>query len=1273
MSKYRKLTTVCSAALLTLGLAACGGGGGDGDMTETPPPPPPTYTVALPDGHGLMAGTTTLPQGDTMVGDTTISCPSADGCMLTVAKDPVTGAYTATATGGAVTVAVAAPPPPPPGPDPVQLAAAQDAAKTAWRDARATLAGLAGKESANPAAYQRAVDAVADAKAAYDAAMMAMTVAAAEDARDDAQAANVVAMAQAAMVIASYEAPALETAQMAAKSAADAAKMAHGEAMAALADIEAIKSDDMTSYDTAMAKVAEAQAAYMEAKAASDAAAATSVVADAQAHQRTAEAELAKANAANTDAMKYAGMVQTAYDDRIAAEMKADEQRMMDVADARSAAMGSYMDADADATKAEEAAVAAEAGSPGSAVAAAARDAATEARNAANAAKAAHDAIMDDMTKTEADAEAAKAATAAGTANTQYMVAMNVNDSIQAILRAAELQRQVDVGAARTAAMGSQVDANADAMKAEAAATAAETGDPGSAGAIAARAAATAARNAANDAMAAHDAITDDMSKVQADAKAAEAAAAAGTANSQYATAKAANDVIQSNIIAENNEDQRMLDVTAARTAAMGSYTDADADATKAEMQADSAEDAAPGSPGAIAARTAATAARTAANNAKAAHAAITDDMSKAQADAEAKKAADAATDANTEYMTASTANDVIQNIVAAQIEQQRKSDIADAKAAATAAGTAKTMASEYAKKAEAARDDAHAAYMRAKAGRTDATEAKKQYEAAKAAAEKARKASDDADTAYMAAKMATMDIDDATTEAAMMAKTTAETKQGEAETKRDAAMAYYDSDEEDAMGAKQLAALAETASTAHSLTLLLAANGAHVPDLESTTTTDENAVHVNSVGAAMAAIANAGAGNQAAGTTATATWAGDIAGDPDADPVEEAMPGMFSITVDVAGGDNSPIVSELRASRAAMDMNDDGDTDDAGEARIIQTARAIDALGRFRGYDLWEDDGDATTMTDAARVIVFTNKQQGTPPVTAVPAATARSVVGLEFGNDNVGELSTVTSTGTTITGVTWTPSGETALMGTLSCSTGCSITLGADGAVTNIQGYSFTGSRAAREAVEVAAAMEDNDYLAFGLWLDEADNGDNTFGAFAVGGTDYAVEVQNEVTGTATYSGKAAGAHHRTGDGVNWFDGNARLIANFGVADAAGTISGAISNIRVGGGDPMSTPIYLGQADLTDGDATFNGAAFMGEPTAPGASTHDFDGTWSGSFFGATDDDADTDDVDESVTAPLAAAGTFGVTKSETMGTGDDAMTVIESFVGAFGAHKQ
>ena len=109
MSTRKNFLTACFAAVLATGLAACGGGGDQPDE----PPPPMTYNVALPDGHGLSVGMTTLTMGETMIGGTTISCPAADGCTLTVSQDPVTGLYSGVATGGMVTVAVAPPPTPP--------------------------------------------------------------------------------------------------------------------------------------------------------------------------------------------------------------------------------------------------------------------------------------------------------------------------------------------------------------------------------------------------------------------------------------------------------------------------------------------------------------------------------------------------------------------------------------------------------------------------------------------------------------------------------------------------------------------------------------------------------------------------------------------------------------------------------------------------------------------------------------------------------------------------------------------------------------------------------------------------------------------------------------------------------------------------------------------------------------------------------------------------------------------------------------------------------
>ena len=917
-----------------------------------------------------------------------------------------------------------------------------------------------------------------------------------------------------------------------------------------------------------------------------------------------------------------------------------------------------------------------------------------DARRAKQAADAANQAAMDADTPAaaaaaQADAERAQAAAEAALATASTFV-QAVKDAKAEADRLAEEERQrqemeaaeqkltEDLAAAvsrASAANSAAAMASSSAATAVATVTAMEGATPAhgaSAQASAGRAAAAAAA-----ALAAHaNAISAQNDRDLAAANAAAASAEQAKMDAETALGEI-NMIItglQDDINMEEAERQRMADVASARSAAMQSYMDAADDATKAETAASEAEEAAPGSPGAMAARAAADAARTAANAAKAAHDAITDGMTKAEADAQADEAATQAGNANSGYMTAKAENDEIQNSAAVVAERQRQRDIADATSAASdaamAARTAATNARTAATNARTAANAANAAYMRAMAARTDSDAAKMQADAAAEAATAAENAATAAEMAATAAEEAHMGINpDGSAADAQTAQMTAETKQGEAEGSAGTASTQY-------MTASTARDEAMTDAGNHVLQLFLAANGAHVMDAEGTPA-NETAAHVTSVGAAMAAIANAASGAQAAGTTVTITHPGDTVDNPatEDDPAtletvenNEFSEGMLEITVNVAGTTN--IVAKFGADRAA------DTTATPPVTQRIQTARKIADLGPFQGYELWEDDGNADTgdFADRARAIVFTNKQKGDDSVLAVTAATARTVENVAVDTTTLTKLGT--KSGSTYTGAEYTPSGESALTGTLTCPSGvsCSVdaTTAADGTVTinAVSGYVFTGSRAAREAVTAADATDNNNYLAFGLWLEESDDGaTDTFGSFAVGGTGYAVNVANAVTGTAMYSGNAAGAHHRTGDGVNFFSGDANLTANFGANDAPGSISGAISNIRVNGGAAMSAPIYLGQAALSDGSATFNGAAFMGAPTAPGASTHEFDGTWSGSFFGATDNDTTTTDVDESITAPLAAAGTFGVTKST--GTGDD--MVVESFVGAFGANKQ
>ena len=221
--------------------------------------------------------------------------------------------------------------------------------------------------------------------------------------------------------------------------------------------------------------------------------------------------------------------------------------------------------------------------------------------------------------------------------------------------------------------------------------------------------------------------------------------------------------------------------------------------------------------------------------------------------------------------------------------------------------------------------------------------------------------------------------------------------------------------------------------------------------------------------------------------------------------------------------------------------------------------------------------------------------------------------------------------------------------------------------GVTADPTGYTFTGTRTAKAAVEEDMNM---DYLLFGLWLNEAGDGADSFGAFGGGGQEFTSGNVNPLTGTATYNGSAVGAHHKTGDAVNWFEGDASLTANFGDASDAGTIKGAISNISVNGAAAMSQEINLVSSTISGN--TFSGAAVMGAQTGPGQATHAFGGTWSGGFFNNPAADAEGDDAH-----PGSVSGTFGVTRTDDMGTttGAAAMDddVTESFVGAFGAHKQ
>ena len=415
----------------------------------------------------------------------------------------------------------------------MELADAKAAAMAAWEAARDALASIAGDEAEDPVAYQRAMNALTDAKAAYDAAEAATTSADAEMYRNNAEAARDTAIMQVAAVVYSRDMEAIGVARGAAAQAAQAAKQSYEAAKLALAAVEDFKALDMASYDKAMAQVTAAKTAYEAAMAASNLAADAMLLGDAVAQRDAAQTAKGNADTANTNAMKYADMVQDAEDNALAdARTKANE--------AYEAAKTAAGDARQAADDASDEADAAEAANDGSPAAMDSRTAADEAAEAATMAETARDAAgtakmaADDAATSAAarghqqtaeeeqgnaeghlgtarmklaDAEAAKITaqnTGAGTILLWQQRAVDANDDAQGYAKAArkaadDADAQADAAEADAArAMRARTDyanANAKAMAARNAADAAET-------------AAKAAEEAAADTQAAVDAAT---------------------------------------------------------------------------------------------------------------------------------------------------------------------------------------------------------------------------------------------------------------------------------------------------------------------------------------------------------------------------------------------------------------------------------------------------------------------------------------------------------------------------------------------------------------------------------------------------------------------------------------------------------------------------------------------------------------------------------------------------------------------------------------------
>ncbi len=245
----------------------------------------------------------------------------------------------------------------------------------------------------------------------------------------------------------------------------------------------------------------------------------------------------------------------------------------------------------------------------------------------------------------------------------------------------------------------------------------------------------------------------------------------------------------------------------------------------------------------------------------------------------------------------------------------------------------------------------------------------------------------------------------------------------------------------------------------------------------------------------------------------------------------------------------------------------------------------------------------------------------------------------------------------------------------GTYSCTqdgaTGtCTSTINANGQIVlgggGTDGWTFSGF-----SLNAMTQTPDAAYLVFGWWSRESPAGvDVAALAGSQGTVPSGNDAANEINGTATYKGGAAGkyaVYNPLGDNssAGAFTANAELTADF----TNDRISGELTDF-MSGGEEMDWAVALNAGD-GDGDAS-NGVANItddgisnGTPPSTvwtmGGTADDPRGAWSGNFYGPNSATA------ESTTAtPAAVIGTF--TAMYQVGGLE-----IGQMIGAFGAEEE
>ena len=780
------------------------------------------------------------------------------------------------------------------------------------------------------------------------------------------------------------------------------------------------------------------------------------------------------------------------------------------------------------------------------------------------------------------------------------------------------------------------------------------------------------AAKAASDAAAAAEATEAGVAEAKRQQAIAETKKA--EAEAEKAKAMAANTAVMTfagHVTAAAEEAGKLAD---AKSAAMTAADEAEDAADEAEMKADEAEAALPGSPAAMAARAAATAARAAATAARAASMNAQEDTMSADAEAEQTTAEEKRDEAKMKRDEAKTQLTTALNARSGTDQAEIRRYREEAMTAAEEARAAAMKAEDYADKADEAADAAEEDASTAKAERKDYAEANKNAMAARAAADEAQAAADAADAAADAAEAESEKAraDGVSVEDALAARNMARAKRTEAEKHRDTAMAHYDSDDEDTMGAKQLAAAAKGAAGMYKLKLLAVASGQGLADAEKKARITLVRNLIEDAGDQLDdQSGTAGAGPSGA-RLFTLTTDGTGTRDNSISGLIQVDSGGNQLTQNDGWGAlvQHPIGKD-RVYRFGKYTAEHLRTPDPEATTEQATQRDLPMLGRFTGVELSKDTLAAHIYTD-----YDPSKRKAAVKAGNISGVQASSgTVSGTFDLSTAGTITTLAGSKFTKDGVTYSGTGVTfACTAPADCSytsTGAAATA----TITSLgSGWRVTGSAAA------VPEAGDPDYMVFGYWLDlSASSTFDKLGAFAGGNYfEIGAVAVTPLAGTATYRGSAAGLHGMTGakEAVQPFEAKAELTAKFGTAAELGGVQGRIYDINSGGerltGEMSEITLAYGEMNADTSRAFSNYNARMGTPTVnpvDNSAEYPINGLWQGRFSFL---DAESDDAAKRY--PLSAIGTFGVSGTLDMGTADNTKDdVTHSLIGAFGAHLE